>query len=207
MVKEYKVYFNNSQLLISNQRRQMNENFTGILVEESEAENFLRHSPVFFDGQTETPYFIFCAEPQKLWNVFLSRVQLITAGGGIVFNENNELLLIHRRGKWDLPKGKIEPGEEISTGAIREVEEETAVKVARITALPILTYHAYMHKGKASLKETCWYPMQAQNGQFNLIPQTEEDIDQALWVKKTELDFYQAGSHPLIWDLISSYAE
>lgn len=207
MNKEYKFYFNNSQLLISNQRRQMNKNFAGIEVDEKEAENFLLNSPVFFDGSTNTAYYIFSAEPQTLWNIFLQRVHIITAGGGIVSNEQNELLLIHRRGKWDLPKGKIEPGEEISTGAIRELEEETGVKVARITAPPTRTYHAYMHKGKASLKETFWYPMQAQTGQKNLIPQTEEDIDEARWVKKSNLRNYQAGSHLLIWDLLNAYAE
>lgn len=206
MDKEYKVYFNNSQLLISNQRRQMNKNFAGIEVDEKEAENFLLSSPVFFDGSTNTEYHIFSTEPQTLWNVFLQRVHIITAGGGIVCNEQNELLLIHRRGKWDLPKGKIEPGEEVSTGAIREVQEETGVSVAKITSVPTVTYHAYLHKGKECLKETYWYPMQAQVGQFNLSPQTEEDIDEARWVKKNDLHNYQEGSHLLIWDLLSAYA-
>ena len=36
--------------------------------------------------------------------------QIITAAGGLVFNQNDELLMIYRRGKWDLPKGKLEVG-------------------------------------------------------------------------------------------------
>ena len=36
---------------------------------------------------------------------------IIEAAGGMVFNEKNELLMIFRRGFWDLPKGKIDPGE------------------------------------------------------------------------------------------------
>jgi len=45
--------------------------------------------------------------------------------GGLVTNENNELLMIFRRGKWDLPKGKADEGETVEACALREVEEET----------------------------------------------------------------------------------
>ena len=51
----------------------------------------------------------------------------IIAAGGLVTNENNELLMIFRRGKWDLPKGKLDKGETIEECAIREVEEETGI--------------------------------------------------------------------------------
>jgi len=37
----------------------------------------------------------------------------IIAAGGLVTNENNELLMIFRRGKWDLPKGKADEGETV----------------------------------------------------------------------------------------------
>jgi 8-oxo-dGTP pyrophosphatase MutT (NUDIX family) len=47
----------------------------------------------------------------------------IIAAGGLVFNDRNELLMIYRRGFWDLPKGKLDPGERIEACAIREVQE------------------------------------------------------------------------------------
>jgi 8-oxo-dGTP pyrophosphatase MutT (NUDIX family) len=52
---------------------------------------------------------------------------IIKAGGGIVVNEQNEVLLIYRRGKWDLPKGKLDDGETIEECALREVKEETGL--------------------------------------------------------------------------------
>ena len=60
------------------------------------------------------------------------------AGGIIMLNDNSSLithhsslkmLLIQRNGRWDLPKGKVEPGETLLQAALREVEEETGIKV------------------------------------------------------------------------------
>ncbi|MBM3413275.1 MAG: NUDIX hydrolase, partial [Bacteroidetes bacterium] len=39
----------------------------------------------------------------------------ILAGGGVVVNENNQVLFIFRRKKWDLPKGKLDPEENIKS--------------------------------------------------------------------------------------------
>ena len=45
-----------------------------------------------------------------LWKNLCSSFKLVEAAGGVVLKEN-KLLFIHRLGKWDLPKGKME-GEE-----------------------------------------------------------------------------------------------
>ena len=53
---------------------------------------------------------------------FATRFVYIEAAGGIVENSNGEILLIFRRGRWDLPKGHIDAGEEALQAAIREIE-------------------------------------------------------------------------------------
>src|SRR5215204_4522110 len=57
----------------------------------------------------------------KLKNAFTKKFTLIKAAGGLVVNDDRHLLLIFRRGKWDLPKGKLDPGESLETCALREV--------------------------------------------------------------------------------------
>ena len=52
---------------------------------------------------------------------------IIKAGGGLVKNEKGEVLFMFRKGKWDLPKGKLDPGETMDACAVREVMEETGV--------------------------------------------------------------------------------
>ena len=61
---------------------------------------------------------------------------ILNFSGGILTNQNNEILLQLRSDKklWGLPGGAIEKGESVERAAIREVLEETGVQV-KITAL------------------------------------------------------------------------
>jgi len=122
-----------------------------------------------------------------LYDDFFTMFTIHKAGGGVVFNEKEEVLAIHRMGYWDLPKGKEEEGESIAQTALREVEEETGVKDLVLGDFIKDTYHTYKtKKGKRILKWTVWYKMTAPNQP--LIPQAEEDIDQAIWLPKDELE-------------------
>lgn len=108
----------------------------------------------------------------------------IKAAGGVV-KKDGDLLFIHRLGKWDLPKGKLEKGELEDEAAVREVEEECAVK-ATLNEKIGCTYHTYQMKGKSVLKETHWYFMNCFDDR-GMTPQEEEDIKEVQWVKPNEL--------------------
>ena len=119
------------------------------------------------------------------WDRFVQDFRIIHAAGGIVADENDEILMIFRYGCWDFPKGKVEAGEEWETAALREVEEETGLHdITLAEALPN-TYHTYMLRGTPILKITHWYEMRAP--QQSLTPQTEEDISQAVWVPRAQV--------------------
>lgn len=107
---------------------------------------------------------------------------LIVAAGGVVFNEKEEILVIKRMGKWDLPKGKLDSGESIEQAALREVEEECGITGLAITkSLPTL-YHTYKINNHRFLKQTYWFAMETQyNGK--LVPQLEEQITEVKWMK------------------------
>ncbi|MDB5282664.1 MAG: hydrolase, partial [Bacteroidota bacterium] len=121
MYCNYKIYFNDSYVLITCDRSQINKNFAKVLDTPKDIKAFLQNPAILFDGKTNTPFLIFCDKPGENMCNFLDHFDIVVAGGGIVTNERDELLLMHRRGKWDLPKGKIELKEEIQDGAIREV--------------------------------------------------------------------------------------
>ncbi|HVX52452.1 MAG TPA: NUDIX domain-containing protein [Chitinophagaceae bacterium] len=132
----------------------------------------------------------------------------IIAAGGLVSNENNELLMIYRRGKWDLPKGKLDEGESIETCALREVKEETGLADITLQKFIGTTEHEYFdtYSNCDVVKETHWYAITAAPGQ-QLLPQTTEDIEEIEWVRKEILELYLNNTYPNIQDIIQRYLQ
>lgn len=116
------------------------------------------------------------------------------AGGGLVLNNDNKLLLIHRKGKWDLPKGKLEGNETKKQGAKREVEEETGVGNLKIVEKLETTYHVFFRSKIPCLKVTYWYVMKT-DFSGELVPQEEEGIEKVKWVSLNKLDKYRKDSY------------
>ena len=128
----------------------------------------------------------------------------IVAAGGIVQNEEGKILFQLRRGRWDLPKGKLEEGETIEECAVREVEEETGLRNIELGELVCITNHQYTEKGKDIDKETHWFAMKVAGFQ-QLIPQVEEDILELRWVAENELEFYLSNTYSNIITIIENY--
>ena len=132
--------------------------------------------------------------------------QIIMAGGGLVFNEHDELLMIFRRGLWDLPKGKLDAGETIENCAVREIQEETGLQLVQLHQLIGVTEHLYFDKylSKNVIKQSHWYLMTTNSNQV-LTPQTEEDITDIKWVAKADLSNYLTKSYPSIVEIINKH--
>ena len=124
---------------------------------------------------------IYAEDYGQLVQDFNSLYKIIEAAGGVVYNENGEILVMYRRDYWDLPKGKIDKGETKAAAALREVEEETGLSQVERGDLICTTYHTYRDKKKRILKRTYWYKMTTNEKQ--VTPQTEEDIEKLLWIK------------------------
>jgi 8-oxo-dGTP pyrophosphatase MutT (NUDIX family) len=125
-------------------------------------------------------------DEKEIMKTLKSKIPVNKAGGGLVYNKNGEVLFIFRNGKWDLPKGGIEKGEDIERTAMREVEEETGVNLLRITNKLQKTYHVFKRNGRYKLKITHWFEMQSD---FDGIPQgqLEEGIEKVAWIHPDEI--------------------
>lgn len=137
-------------------------------------------------------YYYLSSNPEASWQLFLSHYTLIEASGGLVQNKEGKYLAIFRRGKWDLPKGKVEYDESPEQAGVREVEEECGIHDLEIIKTLPSTFHTYHEKNKDYLKKTHWYLMNYE-GKDKLKPQTEEDIEKVEWMssEKIKSTFYK----------------
>lgn len=140
---------------------------------------------------------------EELRKAIWKKFTVIKAGGGLVYNEHKEILMMYRRGKWDLPKGKLDDGETIEECAIRETMEETGLKNVSIIKPLLTTYHTYDENGKAFLKETYWYTMLAK-GKQHLEPQEAEQISAVEWVPSGQLKTYVDNTYPSVLDVLKT---
>ena len=197
-----KVFFNNNHLLITNSLPADFDSYKRRIDREEDVFTFRMEPVELFNEKYDENILIVTPLVEETLESIFDYSKGVVAAGGIVKNEEDKTLLIFRRGFWDLPKGKVEKGEKIINAAQREVEEETGVKIASLNEEAVITYHCYRLKGKDCIKETHWYHMVAKPGQAKLIPQTEEDIEQALWATEAEIKSIGGKFYPLIWGLL-----
>lgn len=211
MNQKYKFFVNNKIVYLTNNPSSVNNlvGNTDFIIEPYTNEQSLASSfKIIFNDLNTSNYILFHKDVEKLKNDFLAHFICLGAAGGVVYNTKNEILLIHRRGFWDLPKGKMEIDETIEDTAIREVEEETGLTNVSILK-PILfkelantaTYHSYDIDGKPAMKISYWFEMKT-DFEAALIPQTEEDIEQAIWVKKEDVPTYFDNMYSSIIDVL-----
>jgi len=127
--------------------------------------------------------------------------EIIQAAGGLVENEKGEVLFIFRRNKWDLPKGKLDPGETLETCALREVKEETGIKNVQLVQFLLITNHPYEENGALLIKESHWYRMKSDSRE-QLVAQTEEDITELRWIAPADFHIVQRNTFPGILQVI-----
>lgn len=131
-----------------------------------------------------------------------NHLHFIAAAGGIVETPDHQSLFIHRLGCWDLPKGKVEPNEELPIAAQREIEEETGISDLKNVGELCRTWHTYIHKGTEVLKETVWYVFKTSKA-WPTVPQKEEDIFEAAWKSPEQWNEVEANTYPSILDVLA----
>lgn len=177
----YKVFVNDKPLFLTNEISK-ETNFQLFLLESVDIVQLIIK---IFQNKIQKAY-LYHPDEKQIMKTLKSKIPVNKAGGGLVYNKKGEVLFIFRGGKWDLPKGGIEKGEDIEATAMREVEEETGVNQLTITKKMQKTYHVFKRNGVYKLKITHWFEMASD---FEGIPigQIDEGIEKAVWLKPNEI--------------------
>lgn len=138
------------------------------------------------------------------WQAFQRQHEFVLAAGGLVVDEQGRLLAIRRLGKWDLPKGKVERGEAVELGAVREVQEECGLQEVELVRPLMSTWHTYERKGRQHLKRTDWFLMRGSAAEV-LTAQVEEDIEEVRWLDAEGLRMMEADTYPSLLPVLAAF--
>ncbi len=127
----------------------------------------------------------------------------VVAAGGIVVRQGNEgveVLLIQKKGSsaWTLPKGHLEEGEKLEDCAVREILEETGLKV-RLKGKAGQISYSYRRDGFL-LCETVHYFVAEPLSSGEPFPDLQE-VEQAVWCPFDEAN--QKLTYPNERDLLA----
>lgn len=138
------------------------------------------------------------------WEAFQADHDFVPAAGGVVLDEQGRLLAIKRLGRWDLPKGKVEKGEAVDAGAVREVQEECGLVQVELLRPLTSTWHTYERKGRQHLKRTDWFLMRASSKE-KLVAQSEEDIEEVCWLDADGVRMMEADTYPSLLPVLQAW--
>lgn len=169
----YKVFINKLSIILTSKNKSLSQENSFLLTS-------ITLNEILKKVRKHKKIFLYHPKKSELLKVFKSKIKVIFASGGIVKNDNNQILFIYRRGKWDLPKGKAEKGESIRETAVREVIEETGIEKLKIDKYFSNTFHIVRNNKKYFLKETSWFLMSS-NFKGKLKPQLCEGIKSVKW--------------------------
>ncbi len=206
MIKQYKIYFNDRFVVLSNTVPENPEQKYGLFYKYNSRKQLYQVIRKFEKNESIPSMLLVHSDLKELWKKFKGYFKYIKAGGGFVRNELDEFLIIKRRGVWDLPKGKKNKKESIKQAALREVSEESGLRSLKLVSHLHTTFHTYPLKGKPALKKTKWYVMRTTSAE-KLIPEKRENITKIKWVTPDEAEKIIQKTFPSVADVIAAGLE
>ncbi len=198
----YKIYINRAPLVLSHTPPTTPDSSQLVARYSGRPKTLLHYVDMMEKGRRFQQVVLFYDDAAKLFQDFCAHFRVVEAAGGIVYNERQEILLIFRRGIWDLPKGHLDPGETPEQAALREVQEETGLQELVLHDFASMTYHTFRDRqNQRILKSTHWFRMYTRQTELHL--QAEEDIEQASWAAPETFAQLQSNMFESISELLS----
>ncbi len=196
----YKVHFENRFILLSDEPDRLQK--YGLFYKFNDTKELYRIISEFQENPTVEAINIYGRNIRHIWKIFRIYFTEVNAAGGLVKHSSGRYLFIEKKGKLDLPKGHMEPGEEPEVCALREVREECGIDGHSIVKQLMPSYHTYTLEGISYLKKTNWFLMNYK-GDMIQEPQIQEGITKVEWPLPEEICKIRSNAWFSLMDLIN----
>lgn len=197
----YKVHFENRFIYISSEPDRLQK--YGLFHKFYDTKELYRIISAFQADSSLESINIYGTDIKHLWKIFRIYFTEVGAAGGLVRHTSGRFLFIEKKGRLDLPKGHIEPGEEAGECALREVSEECGIEGHSIVKELNPSYHTYAWEGISYLKKTSWFLMDY-SGEMIYEPQVQEGITKVEWLMPEEISRIRSMAWLSLMDLINT---
>ncbi|MBI3327589.1 MAG: NUDIX domain-containing protein [Nitrospinae bacterium] len=119
------------------------------------------------------------------------RDAIIVAVGAVIFDDADQVLLVKHvpqrksfwQGKWICPGGRLQIGESIQAGIVREIWEETRLRIHLLH--PLVPFERIVHGDEGVLLHVIYidYVARKVGGELHAA----DDVGEAIWVPRPQL--------------------
>ncbi len=111
----------------------------------------------------------------------------VIAAGAVVTRKGGDVLLVHRPkyDDWSFPKGKLDPGEHVTTAAVREVAEETGLDIR--LGPPLSTQRYWVDNGQRRMKRVHYWVGRVVGDDDVSSYRVNDEIDEVVWVPRDKV--------------------
>ncbi len=197
----YKVHFEDRFILISSEPDRLQK--YGLFHKFYATSELYKIISDFQADNTISSINVYGTNIKHIWKIFRIYFTEVGAAGGLVKHTSGKYLFIEKKGKLDLPKGHIEPGEEPEACALREVHEECGISGHSIIKSLQPSFHTYSWEGISYLKKTNWFLMEY-DGTMVIEPQIDEGITKVEWLSPDELSKIKSTAWLSLMELINA---
>ena len=207
MQQNYKIFVKNIPVILTSEHLDENGSNHEQLIVNTNSPNKIKEVIDYVEAHPDhREIYLSNSDVHHLFKTFKDFFVTVEAAGGIVWNPSNAILLIYRHNKWDLPKGKLEAGEDPQETALREITEECGIKQLALNHFFGTTYHTFWQHNQRILKVTYWFDISCDDPE-NINPQTEEGIETIRWMDANGIKKAMENTFPNLRNVLQTYLE